>query len=326
MRLARLATTVLALALLAAPLAAEAQPVGKVPQVGVLSPGSPPVGALDAFRQGLRELGYLEGRDIVIEWRFSEGKDDRLPGLARELVQQNVDVLVAVNTPAALAAKNSTKSIPIVITRVADPVSVGLVASLARPGGNITGESVLTAEMSAKRVELLKEALPGLSRVGVLWSTGNPGSALTVRELEISSRRLGIQLQTLGVHGPGDIRGAFEAARKGRAGALYVVDDVITTSHRAQIVDFARGSRLPVISQYAEFAEQGGLMAYGPSITTMYRRTAYFVDRILKGARPGDLPIEQPTKFELVINLKAAKALGLTIPPSVLARADEIIQ
>jgi putative tryptophan/tyrosine transport system substrate-binding protein len=287
--------------LLAAPLAAEAQQSGKVPQVGVLSPGSPPVGALDAFRQGLGELGYVEGRSIVIEWRFSEGENDRLPGLASELVRRNVDVLVAVNTPPALAAKNSTKTIPIVITRVADPVSVGLVASLARPGGNITGMSILTAEMSAKRVELLKEALPGLSRVGVLWSPANPGNALVVRELELSSRQLGIRFQFLGVQGPDEFRSAFEAATKGRVGALYVIDDVITTSHVARIVELAQRSRLPIISQYAEFAERGGLMAYGPSITTMYRRTAF-------------------------INLKTAKALGLTIPPSVLARADEVIR
>ncbi len=180
--------------------------------------------------------------------------------------------------------------------------------------------------MSAKRLALLKETLPRLSRIAVLWSTGNPGSALTVRELELSSRQLGIQLQILGVQGPDDFGSAFEAATKGRAGALYVVDDVITTSHLARIVDLARRSRLPVISQYAEFAEGGGLMAYGPSIATMYRRTAYFVDRILKGAKPADLPVEQPTKFELVINMKTAKALGLTIPPSLLARADEVIQ
>ena len=319
--------TVLALiALGAAPLAAEAQQAGKVWRVGILTPGLPPPGPLDAIREGLRELGYVEGQNIVIDWRFAEERNERLPRLARELVALAVDCIVAVNTPAAKAAKNATGTVPIVIVRLADPVETGLVASLARPGGNITGLTAMPQEMAVKRLDLMKELLPGLTRVAVIWNAANPGHPPILRDMNSVSERLGIELQSLSIRGVEDLAEAFEAVTRTRAGALLVIDDVLLTSHRRQILDFAAKRRLPVSAFFREFAEAGALVTYGPSIPVMYRRVAYFVDRIFRGARPAETPIEQPTTFELIINLKTAKALGLTIPQLVLLRADRVIE
>lgn len=313
-------------ALIAAPFDLEARQAGKIALVGVLDAGRRPLGLLEAFRQGLHELGYVEGQNLMIEWRFAEGRNERLPQLARELVDLQVDVIFAINTQAAQAAKTASESIPIVIARLADPVRSGLVTSLAHPGGNITGLSSMTDELSAKRLQLMKETLPKAVRVAMIWNSGNPGLAIVAREMEVASPKLGLQLQVLSAPSADDLPRAFEAIAKGRADVLFVLDDVLITSNKQQILDWARRNHLPVISLYREFCEAGALIAYGPSIRAMYRRAAYFVDKILKGAKPGDLPIEQPTRFALVINLKAAKMLGLTIPQLVLQRADELIQ
>ncbi len=321
-----LASLSLALVLLAVPLAVEAQPA-RVPRIGVLSPGSPgPSRLLDAFRQGLRELGYVEGQNIAMEYRFDEGKPEWLADLAAELVRLKVDVILTVNTLPSQAAKDATKTLPIVFTFVADPAP--LVASLARPGGNITGLTTLAAELSGKRLELLKEALPGLSRVAYLWNSANPTATHFFRETERASPRLGIQLYPLGVRGrgPDEFQNAFKLATGKRAGGLFVWEDAVLLPHRTRILDLAAKHRLPAASQYREFAEAGGLLSYGPNLPEHFRRAAIYVDRILKGAKPGDLPVEQPTKFELVVNLKAAKTLGLTIPPSLLQRADQVIE
>ena len=311
--------------ILSTPLAAGAQPA-RVPRIGVLSPGSPgPSPLLDAFRQGLRELGYGEGQNIAIEYRFDEAKPGRLADLAAELVRLKVDVILTINTPASLAAKNATKTIPIVFTYVADPAP--LVASLARPGGNITGLTTLAAELSGKRLELLKEALPGISRVAVLLNSAIPISTQMFREAERASLQLGVQLQPLAVRGPDEIPNAFKVATRDRAGALFVLEEAsMLLKHRTRILELATKHQLPAASMYREFVEAGGLLSYGASLPDLFRRAAIYVDKILKGAKPGDLPVEQPTKFEFVINLKTAKALGLTIPPSVLGRADQIIE
>ena len=321
----RLATLGFVFLVLAVPLAAEAQSP-RVPRIGVLSPGTPgPSPLLDAFRQGLRELGYVEGQNIAIEYRFDEAKPARLPDLAAELVSLKVDVILTINTPATQAAKNATTTIPIVFTYVADPAP--LVASLGRPGGNITGLTTLAAELSGKRLELLKEALPGLSRVAVLLNSTIPISARMFKEAERASVRLGIQLQSLGVRAPDEIPNAFKIATRDRAGALFVLEEVsMITRHRARILELAMKHRLPAASVYREFVEAGGLLSYGASLGDLFRRSAIYVDKILKGAKPGELPVEQPTKLELVINMKTAKALGLTIPPSFLARADQVLE
>ena len=311
---------------LAAPLAAEAQRSGKVHRIGVLSPDSPPPGLFEAFQERLRGLGYLEGKNITIESRHAGGKNERLAALADEFVVLMVDVILAVNTPAAQAAKKATAAIPIVITRVADPVKSGLVPSISRPGGNITGLSFLPEALSAKQLQLLKKAIPGVSRVAAMWYAGNPGAAITVKGMEAASAQLGLQLLRVSVQAPGDFLGAFETATRGRAEALVVVDDALVTRYRVEIVRLAGKHSLPVISLYKPFVEAGGLIAYGASTLDMYRHAADYVDKILKGAKPADLPIGQPTTFELVINLKTAKALGLTIPPSLLARADQVIE
>jgi putative ABC transport system substrate-binding protein len=314
------------LVILAAPLAAEAQRAERVFRIGVLSPEAEPPGLRDAFTEGLRGLGYVDGKNLTIDWRQAGGRNERLATLAAEFVRIKVDVIVAVNTPAARAAKNATTVVPIVITRVSDPVKTGLVLSFSHPGANITGWSFQPEETSVKRLQLLKEALPAVSRVAALWYTGNQGPGLTVQAIEPASEPLGIRILRLPVSDPGDLLGAFQVAARDRAQALFVVDDVYLTKHRAQILELATKHALPVISQYREFAEIGGLMAYGPSAHGMYRDTAYYVDKILKGARPADLPIQQPTKFELVINAKTARALGLTIPRSILTRADQVIE
>jgi putative ABC transport system substrate-binding protein len=320
---------ILAGGLLAAPLAAEAQQVAKVPRIGylALNPAANPH-LHEAFRQGLRDLGYVEGRNVVIEYREAEGKPERLPALAAELVALKVDVLVAQPTVAALAAKQATRTLPIVFP-VAEPVTSGLVTSLARPGGNITGLSILAPEMVGKGLELLKEAVPGVSRVAVLWHPGAfpERTAKDMRkEVEVAARALGVRLQFIEARGPDDFDRAFLDMTRARAGALTVLAGSMFFSERRRLVDLAAKNRLPAVYQWREGVDAGGLMAYGPSVPDLFRRAATYVDKILKGAKPAELPVEQPTKFELVINLKTAKALGLTIPQSVLGRADEVIQ
>jgi len=315
--------------LLAAPLAAEAQPAAKVPRIGVLGSGSRSdlSPRLDPFRQGLRELGWVEGQNIAMEYRFAEGRYDRLPDLAAELVRLRVDLIVAVPTAAAVAAKNATATIPIVMISVGDPVGLGLVASLARPGGNVTGLSYSVGlEIFSKQLELLKETVPKVRRVAILSNPAHPAHSLQIREVNVAARSLGVQLQLLEAGGPNEFDGAFAAMVKERVGALLVVADSMFLLHRTRLADLAARSRLPAAYGTRESVEAGGLMSYGPSVSDLFWRSATFVDKILKGAKPGDLPVEQPTQFELVINLKTAKALGLRIPQSLLQRADEVIQ
>jgi len=305
--------------------AAQAPQPLKVPRIGYL--GSTSVSArTEAFRQGLRELGYVEGKNIVIEWRRHEGKVDRLPALAAELVRLKVEIIVTAGAPAARAAKEATSTIPIVMTQVGDPVGSGFVASLARPGGNITGLSILAPELSGKRLELLKEIVPNLSRVALLHQATEPGTSQALRETERAAKALGIHLQYLDLRRPEDIETAFRNASKGHSDAVLVLFNSLLFPRRTQVVDLAVKSRLPIIFGRPEYVEDGGLMSYGMSFTDLYRRGATYVDKILKGAKPADLPVEQPTKFELIINLKAAKQIGLTIPPTVLARADKVIR
>jgi putative ABC transport system substrate-binding protein len=300
----------------------------KVPRVGyVFGSSSENRHLLEAFRQGLRELGYLEGQTVTLEVRWADGRSERLPEPVAELVRLPVDVLVAESGLAGLAAQKATQTIPIVMAPVGDPVGAGLVASLGRPGGNITGVSMFAPDLSGKRLELLQEAVPKVSRVGVLWNPTNPNSAAQLRQTEVAARALGVRLlQPLGVRGPDEFASAFSALVNERAEALNVLADGLFLTQRRRIAELAIKGRLPTMSGDTGFAEAGGLMYYGPSIPDAVRRAATYVDKILKGAKPGDLPVEQPTKFELVINLKTAKALGLTIPPSVLARVDEVIQ
>jgi putative ABC transport system substrate-binding protein len=314
-----------ALALLAAPLAAPAQQPGKTARIGFLFFVTSP--SLDeAFRQGLHELGYVEGQNIAIEYRSAEGKDERLPGLAAELVRLKVDVIVAASPPATEAAKGATSTIPIVFAVSGDPVAAGLVASLARPGGNITGLATISGDVLGKQLELLKGVAPKVSRVAVLQNPSNPGHALMLPQAEGAARALGVQLQVLKARTPSEIEAAFAAMSSQRAGGVLVLRDALFRAQRAQIVALAAKRRLPAVYGLREEAEAGGLMAYGASVPHMFRRAATYVDKILKGAKPADLPVEQPTKFELVINLKTAKALGLTIPSSLLGQADQVIQ
>jgi len=315
---------------LAAPLAAEAQPAGKVPRIGFLGGRTPSDTSplLDAFRQGLHELGWVEGQNIVLDYRFAEGRFDRLPDLAAEVVRLKVDIIVAAGgTPTAAAAKNATGTIPIVMIAVRDPVGTGLIASLARPRGNVTGLSDSAGlEIVGKQLELLKETVPKIRRVAILSNPANLYHPLAIRELNAAPRSLGMQLQLLEARGPNEFDGAFAAMAKERVGALLVLADGMFNLHRTRLADLAARSRLPAAYGWREYVEAGGLMSYGPSLRDLFRRSATYLDKILKGAKPGDLPVEQPTKFELVINLKTAKALGLTIPPSVLRRADEVIE
>jgi putative tryptophan/tyrosine transport system substrate-binding protein len=306
---------------------AQAQQQPKVPQIGFLHPASAASisARTEAIRQALRELGYVEGRNISLEYRYAEGKFDRLPALAAELVRLKVDVIVTGTAAATHRAKEASESIPIVMAAVSDPVSLGFVASLARPGGNITGLSTLSPEISGKRLELLRETVPRLSRLAVLGDRTNPDSARSLRETELAARVLGVKHQFLELRGPKDLESAFRDASNGRADAVLVLPGTVN-SHRTQVVELALKSRLPAIYYAPEWAEDGGLMTYGVSFTDLYRRAAYYVDRILKGIKPADLPVEQPTKFELVVNLKTAKQIGLTIPPNVLARADRVIK
>ena len=319
----------ISLAMLLAPLGAAAQQPGKVPRIGYFSAGSPSSAPhlLEAFRKGLRELGWVEGQNIAIEYRWAEGRFDRLPDLAAELVRLKVDIIVAVPTPAAAAAKNATETIPIVMINVGDPVGLGLIASLARPGGNVTGSSYSVGlEIIGKQLELLKETVPKVRRVAILWNPANPSHPLVVRELNVAARSLGVQLQFLEARGPNEFEGAFAAMAKERMGALLVVPDSVSFLHRTRLADLAARSHLPAAYGLRGHVDAGGLMSYGPDSADLFRRAATYVDKILKGAKPADLPVEQPTKFELVVNLKTAKALGLTIPQSVLVRADEVIQ
>jgi putative ABC transport system substrate-binding protein len=310
------------------PLAARAQQSHRVPRLGVLLPGTPTSFAprTRAFVEGLRDLGYVEGRTIAIEWKWGQDRVDRLPDLAAELVGSQVDVIVTGGTPAARALKNATRTIPIVMAMVGDPVGAGLVESLGRPGGNASGLSIVATDLSGRRLQLLNEIVPGLSSVAVMSYGANPQSQIEVRETQIAARRLDLRLHSVPISADTSIENAFEKIKKEPVQALIVVTDPILYSQRSQILDLAAGSRLPAMYPYRAFAEAGGLISYAPNDRDVFRRAASYVDRILKGANPGDLPVEQPTKFELVINLKTAKALGLTIPPTLLATADEVIE
>ena len=328
MKKATALSILIAIVVLAFGLIAEAQQPKKVPRIGYLS-GSPPSSIAEhneAFRQGLRELGYMEGKNIVIEWRSAEGKRDRLPALATELVHLKVDVIVTAGPLVTRAAKEATVTIPIVMAQDPDPVGNGFVASLARPGGNITGLSRIAPDLSGKQMELLKEIVPMLSRVAVFGTSTRPGNALTLREVELAAGAFGVKLQYLDILSPKDIVTAFQAAVRERAdGALWFVTGSIGNPHRKKIADLAVSSRLPVIYFQRADVEAGGLMSYGVNVVDLHRRAATYVDKILKGRKPADLPVEQPTKFEFIVNLKAAKQIGLTIPPNVLARADKVI-
>jgi putative tryptophan/tyrosine transport system substrate-binding protein len=302
---------------------AEAQPMGKVYRIGFLRNGPPPETFVEGLRQGLRELGYIEGENIRIEYGLAD-RADQLPSAAAQLVRRNVDVLLASGTPPVPVAKSATQTIPIVFVASIDPVATGIVASLARPGGNVTGFVGIHSDLMGKRLQLLREAVQRLSRVAVLSHATNPGNVQYIREAELAGRALGVQLQFLAVRDARDFERVFGEARGGSA--IIQLDDVIFTSHRRQVVELAVRHQLPAMYGFKEFVHAGGLMSYGPDYPDLYRRAASYLDRIFRGAHPADLPIEQPTKFELVINLKTAKALGLMISPSLLARADEVIQ
>jgi putative ABC transport system substrate-binding protein len=307
---------------------AGAQQPGKVPRIGYLT-GATPDGQLhriEAFRQGLRELGYVEGKNIVIEYRYAELKPDRVPALAAELVRLKVDVIVTGGGGLTRAAKEATTTIPIVMTQDSDPVANGFVASLARPGGNITGLSNFAPEISGKQLELLKEVVPKLSRVAVFGTSTGTTTALSLKEVEPAAGAFGVKLQILHISGPKDIETAFRAAGEGRAGAILVLPGSVFNSNRTQIAKLAVKSKLPAIYSHSEYVVEGGLMTYSASQRDLDRRAATYVDKILKGAKPADLPVEQPKKFEFIINLKAAKQIRLTIPPNVLARADRVIR
>jgi putative ABC transport system substrate-binding protein len=310
---------------LAVPPAAEAQPAPRIPRIGILANASPSVGQplVEAFRQGMRELGY---NDVVIEVRWAEGRSERFPDLAAELVRLKVDIIVSAGTAGPLAAKRATSTIPIVMIGAGDPVASGLVASLARPGGNVTGTSMTAPELGGKRLQLLKEAVPRLTRVAVLWNPFNPDSAFLFKGTETAARTLGIQVQSLEVRRPEDFDIAFAAMTSGRADALMTVDDPLMVAHAPRIVDFAAKTHRPAIYGASEYVDAGGLMAYGPRSIVALRRTLTYVDKILKGAKPADLPVIEPRQFDLVINLLTSKALGLTIPQSVLLQADRVVQ
>jgi putative tryptophan/tyrosine transport system substrate-binding protein len=306
---------------------AQAQQTAKIPRVGWLAAGSPSGVAplTDAFRQGLRQLGYVERKNIVIEFRYAEGKFDRLPDLAAEIVRLKVDVIVVASTPAIRAVKQATATIPIVMVGPGDPVGLGLIASLARPGGNLTGLSFLSTELTGKRLELLKEAFPKISRVAVLQTTGS-AQEQAVKESEVAAQALRIQVQPVQVQRPDDFENAFVTITKGRAGALLILRSPLVRTHATRIMEFAEKRRLPTMYDDRLFVDAGGLMSYGTNTLDFYSRAAVYVDKILKGAKPADLPVEQPMRFELIINLRAAKKIGVTVPPNVLARADKVIR
>jgi putative ABC transport system substrate-binding protein len=321
----------LILGLLVAPLNVDAQPSAKIPTIGYLGvTRSPPW--VEAFRQGLEELGYVDGKTIGVTYRFAEGQPGQLPALAAELVQLPVDVIVANGMGAAQAAQNTTTKIPIVMVSAGDPVAPGLVASLARPSGNVTGLYLMSPDLAGKRLQLLKEAIGSLARVAVLWNAGDAAMTDTFREIQSAAQVLGAIVQPLGVQEAKDIDSIIATIMEDRPDALFMITDVLTRKYTKQVVDFAAQRQLPTMFEGSgPVAEggpvaQGGLMSYGPSVTDALRRAAYYVDRILKGAKPGDLPVEQPVKFELVINLKTAKALGITMPPSLVMLADRVIE
>ena len=318
----------LALGQAAAPLPGAAQPAAKVPRIGVLGELSPADPFLEVFRHALRDLGYIEGQHIVIEYRYAQGVADRFPQLAAELVHLNIDVLVVGGTVAAKAARDQTTTVPIVFALAADPVESGLVASLARPGGNVTGTTTLSinAQLSGKQLELLKAAVPPVSRVAVLYNPANPATGPALDGAREVARAMAVELRVREVHRPHELASAFSSLTEWRPGALLALSDPVFGSELVQLSKLAAAHRLPAIYARREFAEAGGLLAYGASFSDSYRRVAAYVDKILKGAKPADLPVEQPTRFELAVNLKTAKALGLTIPQALLLRADEVIQ
>jgi putative tryptophan/tyrosine transport system substrate-binding protein len=316
----------LSLSLFAAPLAAVAQPPTHVHRIGVLLDTTPGRDLVGAFLEGMRALGYVEGQHLVLEYRGAEGQYERLPALAAELVRLQVDVIVTYGTPPSVAAKHATTTIPIVMMSVGDPVGSGLVASLARPGGNVTGVTSLSPDLVGKQLEFPKDVLPTISRVALLWNPANPANALNVREAEVAAQALGVQLHRVEAGGPEAFDRAFAAMASAHAGALLVIGDRVFRQHSSRLAELATMSHLPTMHTIRAYVEAGGLMSYGPNSLDLNRRAAYYVDRILKGTKPADLPVEQPSKFELVINLKTAKALGLTIPPSMLFQADEVIQ
>ena len=311
-------------AVLAAPLAAAAQQAGKVYRIGFLRAGHPPRAWVEALQQGLRVRGYIDGQNVVIEYRSSEGSFDELPRLASELVQFNVDVILAAGAPAAFAARSATAKVPIVFAHVYDPVEIGLVTSLAHPGGNVTGLSQISADLGGKRLELLKELLPKLRRVAILWHPANLTNLSQKKGVEVAARTVGVDTKSVPVQDPNHFGSAFEDARG--VDALIQMDDPLFATHFRQLAELAVRSRLPAIAGLREYVDAGGLMSYGADFGDLYRRAATYIDKILKGAKPADLPIEQPSKFELVINLKTAKALGLTVPRSLKLRADQIIE
>ena len=318
---------VLALTLLMAPLVADTQQARQVPHIGLLrlDPWAPRLHVLEAFRQELRERGYVEGQNIALVLRSAEGHAERLPDLVAEFVRIPVDIIVALAAPAAQAAKHTTSTIPIVML-AGDAVGAGLVASLARPGGNLTGVSLMSPDHVRQRLQLLKDVMPGLARVAVLWNPTNPAKAPEWREMQSAARALGVTLDSREVRTVADVESAFAAMRQERPDALLVPEDPLTIMHRTAIVAFAAEVRLPALYTIREFADAGGLMAYGPSLPALYRRAAYYVDRLLKGSTPAELPVEQPTQFEFVLNLKTAEALGLTLPPHLLVFADEVLR
>jgi putative tryptophan/tyrosine transport system substrate-binding protein len=321
--------TVIALLLFAAPLAVEAQQSGKIPRLAVFSASTMASASSndEAFKQGLREHGYVEGQNIALERRYADGRVERMAEIAAELVRMKVDVIVVSSDPAIAVIKRQTQSIPIVMVNSSDPVGTGFIASLARPGGNITGTSSMSPELSAKRLELLREVIPGLSRVTVMWNPDVRGALLDYKGLEGPARSLGVQLQSIEVSHTDDLTRAFSAISDARAEALIVITpNPVAVANRGQFIGFVQRTRLPSVYGAQSYVDAGGLMAYGTSQTELWRRATTYVDKILKGAKPADLPVEQPTRFDLVVNLKAAKAIGLTIPPSVLRRADRVIQ
>jgi ABC-type uncharacterized transport system substrate-binding protein len=323
-----LGLVVIAFVFVVAGAVAQAQPTTQIPRIARLSPLSASADApiFAAFRQGLRDHGWVEGQNLTIEHRFAEGKFDRLPELAAELVRLKVDVIISGSTPGALAAKDATSTIPIVMVTTGDPVGTGLISSLARPGGNLTGVTALGQELSGKRLELLKEAIPSVTRIAVLSNPANPDTSFSVKGVEVAAQALGTQLRVFEVRDATGIDGAFRAMTGERAQALMVLTDPMFVTHRRSIVELSVKSRLPAMYPISEFADAGGLMFYGASLPDMYRRAATYVDKILRGAKPADLPVEQPTKFEFVVNLKTAKQIGVTITPNVLARADKVIK
>jgi putative tryptophan/tyrosine transport system substrate-binding protein len=310
------------------PIAARAQQPPKLRRIGVLWPNplATSVHFVEAFKQGLRELGYVEGQNITIEFRSTEGRDDRLADLATELVRLPVDVIQTATSPSIRAAQQATRTIPIIMGNCQDPVSEGFIASLARPGGNITGQTLLSPDLAAKRLQLLKEVVPTLSRVAVLWNASDPALALSLRETLAAAQTLRLEFRSLGVRDPSEFEVAFRTAIQENAEALVILEDNLTFRFRSEIASLAEATKMPAMYGLREYTEAGGLVAYGPNLAQMYRHSATFVDKILKGAKPADLPVEQPTRFELLINLKTARTLGLDVPPILLARTDEVIE